>query len=43
MVRADTKSMALELKYLLFFFASAKKNNKSTPENENSPFSGEEV
>jgi len=27
----------------LFFFACAKKNQKSTPENENSPFSGEEA
>jgi len=28
---------------LMFFFACAKKNPKSTPENEYSPFSGKEV
>jgi hypothetical protein len=27
----------------MFFFACAKKNQKSTPENEYSPFSGKEV
>jgi hypothetical protein len=28
---------------ILFFFACAKKNQKSTPENEYSPFSGKEA
>jgi hypothetical protein len=29
-----------EFQFCLFFFACAKKNQKSTPENDDSPFSG---